>query len=583
MSEDQINSGPSHHDSEDESGADGPLLTQLRAFGVTLSAATETRITPDPEQPVSTNSSQSADGVPDTQSADGVPGTRPDRRSRYLLAVAAVTIAMGVGLLSVWSSNGDDPTDPLSTVSVAGENVETDADRNSDTESDRDVAPAPGSEEDQPAVQPNPPSIIAGSDGSALATVDDSSLLLEPDAEPWGPLYQPSFESLNTFVAADRDVEITRAVVDELIELDLPGVGGERDRVVDALITGGLRVTTTIDPHAMDLVGRAVGELVPESSRDGELGLITIDNRTGAIIAVGSTAPTAPVMTEWELTPGSAFKPIVLAALFEQGYEPGDMVDHSGPCSFATDSSTYTVAGSSSLISSIASVTWSSNNCAFVRLGLAAGLDQVVERAEMVGLTQPEGAESLPLLSLGKTTARGVDLAGAYASFANDGQYRKPWLIQEVVDFDGRSIYRSNPAGSESQQVMSTKTARMITEVLAGNVVRGTGVRAALEDHEAAGKTGTTENFANAWFVGYTNSYTTAVWVGDPTEIRVPGYQKFGGGLPALVWGAYNTELNRGIDPVPFQLPPQPTRDGAILIERPESELDVPDQPGDDD
>ena len=358
-----------------------------------------------------------------------------------------------------------------------------------------------------------------------------------------------------------------------------------------AVYRGGLKIYTTFDPAAQDAALEA-RELVPDikencfrdQRRDNDpegdcvpnftVAIATVDSHTGAVRAlVGGPdfqRERFNIATQGKRQPGSTMKTYILAALFEQGFTPSDIVRTDRPCSFPNPGGTpdpYVVDsrfGGGGGVGSIAAATRASNNCSFVRLGRVAGMENVFELAGRLGIDTSE-FDDVPSAPLGTEEITPMDMAGAYSAFANDGIYNEPWYIERVEDRDGNVIYEHRPDGSRS---VGTETARMITEVLEGNVERGTGRRAQVEGHFAAGKTGTTQDFTDAWFVGYTDYYTTAVWLGDPdqkTRIKFPEYGArgwsssgrggFGGELPSEVWGAFMNAIHEGLEPVPFSAP----------------------------
>ncbi|MGH1494173.1 MAG: penicillin-binding transpeptidase domain-containing protein, partial [Acidimicrobiales bacterium] len=209
----------------------------------------------------------------------------------------------------------------------------------------------------------------------------------------------------------------------------------------------------------------------------------------------------------------------------------------------------------------------SSNNCAFVRLGQVVGNDKVAQVSRRLGISTlgPDVGEYLSL-PLGVTVVHPMEMASAYAALGNDGKYNAAWYIERVEDRDGNVIYQKE---EDWTRAVSEQTARQVTGVLESNVVRGTGTRARLSNgHAAAGKTGTTNDFVDAWFVGYSDYYSTAVWLGNPddatTRIRIPGWRGFGGGLPATIWGAFMNEIHADLEPVEFP-DAEPVRGGRYL------------------
>ena len=119
-------------------------------------------------------------------------------------------------------------------------------------------------------------------------------------------------------------------------------------------------------------------------------------------------------------------------------------------------------------------------------------------------------------LPLGVKEVHPIELAGAYAAMANDGIYNRPYYIERIEDREGNVLYEHQ---ADSRRALSTQSARMLTEVLEANVQGGTGRRAQLENgHVSGGKTGTTQSSEDAWFLGFSDYYTTAVWLGDPDQ-----------------------------------------------------------------
>lgn len=363
---------------------------------------------------------------------------------------------------------------------------------------------------------------------------------------------------------------------------------GDAEDRFNQIYRDGLNIYTTFDPKAQAAAERAREELLPETEEGFTVAVATVDTNNGAVRAIVG-GPEFEV-EQFNLTtdglrqPGSSMKTFVLAALFENGYSPRDVVRADGPCSFpdpTADDGKYTVRGRLSLgRQSIAAVTRASNNCAFVRLGQVVGNDKVVQVARRLGIsTLPSIAGEFLSLPLGSTEVHPMEMASAYAALGNDGKFNKAWYIERIEDRDGNVIYEKDP---DWTRAVSAQTAYQISAVLESNVQAGTGKAARLDGgHVAAGKTGTTNDSVDAWFVGFTDYYTTAVWLGQPdnatTKIRIPGYSSFGGGLPATIWGAYMNELHENLEPVEFP-EPDPVRGARYL--RVVGEIDFCDQEG---
>ncbi len=419
---------------------------------------------------------------------------------------------------------------------------------------------------------------------------------------------------------AERQEPLDRAPTDYFVQEALEQVlndesilGGDAAFRFSAVYRGGLRIYTTLDPDAQAAALRARDELVPDirtncftrQRRDGDpegeclpeftVAVATVDSRTGAVRAmVGGPEfqrERFNLATQGRRQPGSSMKTLVLAALFEADYTPADTVRTDRPCRFDNPGGVpdpYVVDegfGGGYGIRSIAIATRQSNNCAFVRLGQVVGNDAVIEVSNRLGIDTSEMSPALSL-PLGVFEITPMQMAGAYAAFANDGVYNEPWYIERIEDSEGNIIYEHRPNGARA---VRTQTARMIAEVLQGNVDIlggiGTGRRARIEGHFAAGKTGTAQRNEDAWFVGFTHYYSTAVWLGDPNEkvrIEFPDWGQrgwsgsgrggFGGELPAEVWGQLMTELHEDLEPVPFT-PPDPYGGGRYL--RVPGEIDI--------
>jgi membrane peptidoglycan carboxypeptidase len=166
-------------------------------------------------------------------------------------------------------------------------------------------------------------------------------------------------------------------------------------------------------------------------------------------------------------------------------------------------------------------------------------------------------------LSIGTEEVRPIDMAGVYATFANDGVHHRPFLVDKVLDRQGHVLLTG---GDKGTQVLSAEKAHEETQVLRSVVQYGTGTAAALSDRQIAGKTGTSENNADAWFDGYTPQLTTVVWMGSPigqVPMRSVGgqtasgafmYQRtvFGGTYPALIWHDFMSSALQGQPVIDF-------------------------------
>jgi penicillin-binding protein 1A len=237
--------------------------------------------------------------------------------------------------------------------------------------------------------------------------------------------------------------------------------------------------------------------------------------------------------------PGSAFKPFVYLAALESGISPWDMrddvaVDINGyqPQNFG-DHYYGTLTLADALAHSVNTIT--------VNLAQEVGVKKVVDAAKRVGITSPlEPNASLPL---GTSEVTPLELTAAYAAFANGGLRADPYFITEVDNAGGKTLYRR--AEPKPQRVIDAAVDRDLLAMLWNVVATGTGGSASLGPREAAGKTGTTQNSQDAWFVGFTTDYVTAVWVGNDDNSPTRGVT--GGTLPAQIWKAAMLTAEKGL------------------------------------
>lgn len=352
--------------------------------------------------------------------------------------------------------------------------------------------------------------------------------------------------------------------------LDDPALGKTRQARSDALFTGGLTITTTLDPDAQEKAERAIREQLPDTGGKFTAALVSLDPKSGAVRALvggpGFERSKYNIATQGiGRQVGSAFKPFVLAAAIENGISPESTIRGSTPCTFPNPGGfpdPYTAEnfeGERAATVSVREATWKSINCAYLRLGQIVGLPKVVDVARRLGIT----AELDPNLSLplGTSEVRPLDMAAAYATFADDGVSHEPYFVEQVRDRDGKVLYQHAPRG---ERAVAPDVARTVTDVLRGVIATGTGTAAQLPDRRpAAGKTGTTADFGDAWFVGYTTHLATAVWMGSPVGnavkmVDVGGVRRVAGGTyPARIWQAFMGAAHDGVPIEDFPPPPE--------------------------
>ena len=367
--------------------------------------------------------------------------------------------------------------------------------------------------------------------------------------------------------------------LDEVTEALLahPALGETYQERFAKVYNGGLRVWTTFDPTLQEHMESAVEDVLPDGTGDFEVAVASVDPTTGAVRAfIGGTEfvdSQFNIATQGKRQPGSSFKTYVLAAAIEKGgLFPFDTISGIGPCAFPNPPNVdYEVSnfnGSKGGVGTLQYAVLKSSNCGFVRLGLRTGLDNVVEVANrLIGRDAEDSFRPYLSMSLGAQEVTPLEQAVAYAAIANGGLRMEPFLISKIEDSSGAVLYQHVPRG---RRAIKATTAAWVSEVLANNVTSGTGRRAALGNGQpSAGKTGTAQDFTDAWYVGFTPQLSTAVWMGHPEE-KVPmtdvqGRNGTGGWVPARIWGAYMTSVLEKETIVPFRKPPPPQRESQLL------------------
>jgi 1A family penicillin-binding protein len=306
---------------------------------------------------------------------------------------------------------------------------------------------------------------------------------------------------------------------------------------------GGLKVYTTIDTKMQRAAERAVKKTLP-SKTDPDAALISIDPRNGYIKAMyggrNYTKNSYNTATQGRRQPGSSFKTFVLVTALEKGIPPRRMIDSSSPAVIPSRPPWHVSnsEGAGHGYMTITDATKNSVNVVFARLIWEIGADDVARTAKRMGITSY--IPSLPSIALGSAPVSPIDMASAYGTLADEGVHVKPSAITRVVDANGTTIFENKPA---STRVLTPQIAWAATQQLMGVVQGGTGTAAALSGREVAGKTGTAQNYQDAWFVGYTPQLVTAVWMGyrkGAIPMRnVHGMRAFGGTFCAPIWHTF--------------------------------------------
>src|SRR4051794_4006116 len=322
---------------------------------------------------------------------------------------------------------------------------------------------------------------------------------------------------------------------------------------------GGLRIHTTIEPKMQQQARDAINPHYADPNGPSSA-IVAIDPSNGKIRAMASSGTyrdrTFNIAADGHRQPGSAFKTMVLTTAIRQGINPDTTYYTSKPLHI--DDPLYgkwdvkTFGNSYIGTVSLTRATLSSDNTVYAQLILDVGPKKVCETAKLLGITTKLDcypAEGLGGLTRGVTT---LEMADAYATLASGGVRHRPTGIERVVFPDGKS---ENLSSAEGKRVLTDGEAAAVTKVLKMNVQAGTGT-AANYGCPAAGKTGTTDEAKDAWFVGYTPQLSAAVWVGYPDAgIAMPGAQ--GGTYAAPVWHDF-MQAAHGEDCDDFALPEHP-------------------------
>jgi penicillin-binding protein 1A len=372
----------------------------------------------------------------------------------------------------------------------------------------------------------------------------------------------------------------------------------------DAVFRGGLQIHTTLDLGVQYLSMVARNDTLSRFALEGQPALFiagrnmagqdaigtvasaTVEPGTGAVRAIVGGPGFGDeykfnLATQGYRQPGSSFKTFVLLELLEQGYAPQDTISGSGPCRFKIPGveEIYEVqnfGNSRGFTGSITSMTTASSNCGYVRLGQIAGIDQVTELAGEMGIVTRNAAnEIVPLdpsifsTPLGTQEVTPLGMAAAYAAIANDGHYNPPYFVERVLDRNGRELFRHNDPG---RRVVSIETAQIAADILKDNVTGGTGTAARVPGHDIAGKTGTAQDFSNAWFAGFSKQLSTAIWMGamegNVSMSRVGGRSVTGGSYPAQIFGQLYRGILENVEPEPFADPPSRRGTGTLRVDR---------------
>jgi penicillin-binding protein 1A len=373
-----------------------------------------------------------------------------------------------------------------------------------------------------------------------LSQMQDAGFITEDQERQALDEVSHSFERSQNAKPAGADYAVD-FVMDQLAPVYVMAVAGGAE---------GLIVETTLDRYMQANASAIVEQFVDQRGpalRAGEAAAVVLD-RDGALLAmVGgrSYAETqfnraAKAMRQ----PGSAFKPFVYLAALEAGYTPDSVVEDLplsvGGWAPRNDNGEYL--GPMPLRTALAK----SVNTVAARLTMQVGPSRVAHVAKRLGIRSPLAKDAT--LSLGTSEVSLLELTGAYNVIANGGRAVEPYAVRRVRTFAGDVLFTRQPP--VAAQVLAPEKVVAITDMLSTALNEGTGRRAAIPMHAAAGKTGTSQGFRDAWFIGYTGYLTTGVWAGNDDGSGMN--RVVGGSLPAEIWREIMIGAHAGKPPVPL-------------------------------
>jgi penicillin-binding protein 1A len=309
-------------------------------------------------------------------------------------------------------------------------------------------------------------------------------------------------------------------------------------------------VETTIDPKLQSAAEAAViDELAAKSLKfnvsQGALVAMTPDGGVRAMVGGRNYAESQfnRAVTA-RRQPGSAFKPFVYLTAIEAGLTP-DTVRLDGPLDvkgWKPENYTHEYFGPVTLTQALAM----SLNTVAVRVGLEVGPRNVVRTAHRLGISSKLDPNAS--IALGTSEVSVTELVGAYATFANGGFAVSPHVVTRIRTLDGKLLYARQP--EQPNQVIEPRNVAMMNSMMEQTLISGTARKAEIQGWQAAGKTGTSQDFRDAWFIGYTSHLVAGVWLGN--DDNSPTKKTTGGGLPVEVWSRFMRVALQGVQPTPL-------------------------------
>ncbi len=396
-------------------------------------------------------------------------------------------------------------------------------------------------------------------------------------------------------------LDLVRSEVDHLLSM----LDSKDERLKEeVVVSGGLRVQTTLDIDLQDDAMREIDARLtamfekqkgwkhqtraqflalkanaPKEEAEKmqpkylQAACAVIDNATGALLAVvgGRDSTESPLnrALQSRRQVGSVFKPIVYAAFFERGYGPRSILsDNPIMRGEIAGAANWRPRNSDGRFCGNHPASWGllkSRNTMAVRAGNIAGLQNVINTALYAGFPRPAKTPG-PTIYLGTWEASPLEVAGAFTAFANGGVRPTPYIIQSITDKEGRVVWQNTPS---ARRVCSARSANAVSAVLQ-QITKPGGTAGSVQrlgfKHPCGGKTGTTNNYTNAWFCGFTTDLTAAVWVGfdRPTKIAEKAY---GGTVALPLWvGIMQCASARGYQMKGIRTAPAGGRNSGIRL-----------------
>lgn len=302
--------------------------------------------------------------------------------------------------------------------------------------------------------------------------------------------------------------------------------------------------------------------------------IATVDNKTGAVLVMASGLPFE--FTQFDLAvqghrnPGSAFKPFGLVAYLEQGGSLGSVWNARSPIDIRCKDicsdrgkvwRVNNADGRGKGLITLFDATKRSVNTVYAQVSMEVGPKKIVDTARRMGITS-EDVPAVPSVILGSGAVSPLEMASAFSNFATNGKWAEPFVIGRIEDASGKTVYEHE---ANAQQVVDPAVIAAARRPLEQVPISGTGRAANIGRHQG-GKTGTHQNYQDAWYVGFVPQYSTAVWVGYAQQqiplrnVRIHGQsfsRVFGGSVPAPIWGEFMKYMLKGVDKKDFPKDPK--------------------------